>query len=498
MNLRIIIKYMGLILRMEALFMLPPLVLALVKHEDGSAVGFAVTAALLMAVGTVLSRVRQDDSGVYAKEGFVSVALGWILISLFGALPFYISGCIPEFIDCWFETVSGFTTTGASILPAVEGLPYSILYWRSFTHWLGGMGVLVFLMAIVPLSKGKGGGEGFQLMRAESPGPVVGKLTPTLRNTARILYGIYLIMTVVEVLLLLAGGMPLFDSVVNSFATAGTGGFAIKNTSIAAYTSPYLQLVIAVFMMLFGINFSLYYLVLLRRIRDVFRNEELRVYLGIMGGVTLIIFLSIVRRYESIGKALLDSYFQVSSVMTTTGFATTDFDKWPEISRFLLVSIMIFGACAGSTGGGMKISRLIILVKSANREVMRILRPRTVKIIRADSKPVSEETVRNTNAFFVLYFVICLVSMAVVALDDFNQETTVTSVLACVNNIGPGLSLVGPMGNYALFSPLSKLVLSFDMLFGRLEIFPMIMLFTPSVWLKGRHKKNRVRAMQDS
>ncbi len=487
---------MGLILRMESLLMLPPLVIALVKNEASSAVGFALTAAILMLIGAVLALVKQDDSGVYAKEGFVSVALAWVLISIFGGLPFYISGVIPNFIDCFFETVSGFTTTGASILPAVEGLPYSILYWRSFTHWVGGMGVLVFLLAIVPMSKGKGGGEGFQLMRAESPGPIVGKLTPTLRNTARILYGIYFLMTVVEILLLLAGGMPLFDSVVNSFATAGTGGFAIKNASIGAYSSPYLQLVIAFFMMLFGINFSLYYLVLLRRIRDVFRNEELRVYLGIMGTVTLLIFLNIVRTYENIGKALLDSYFQVSSIMTTTGFATADFDKWPEFSRFLLVLIMIFGACAGSTGGGIKISRLIMLVKSGKREIMHIIRPRTVKTLRVDSKPVSEETVRNTNAFFVLYFLICVSSMAAVAIDNFNQETTVTAVLACINNIGPGLSLVGPSGNFAMFSPLSKIVLSLDMLFGRLEIFPMIMLFTPSVWLKGRHKKDRVKIVE--
>lgn len=484
MNFRIIAKYMGNILALEGRFMLPALAIALFGGETRSAIAFAATIAISEILGFILVRIRQDDRGIYAKEGYVAVALGWMFLSFFGALPFVFSGTIPSFVDAWFETVSGFTTTGSSILTAVEWLPQSIKYWRNFTHWLGGMGVLVFLMAVVPLSKGKGGGEGLQLMRAESPGPTVGKLTPTLRSTARILYGIYMAMTIIQIVLLVLGGMPLFDSVLNTFATAGTGGFSITNNSIAAY-SEYCQFIIAVFMMLFGVNFSIYYLILMKNFKLAFSNEELKAYLGIMGGATLIIFLNIVKTYQSSGKALLDSFFQVSSIMTTTGFATANFDLWPELSRFILVAIMICGASAGSTGGGIKVSRVLILIKTAMREVGAIIRPRAVRVVKMDKKPVSEGVIKNTCGYFVLYCLICVISMFLLAMiDGFDSETTFTAVMACINNIGPGLSMVGPIGNFSAFSPICKIILSLDMLFGRLEIFPMMLLFSPSVYKK--------------
>lgn len=400
-------------------------------------------------------------------------------------MPFFISHSIPEFIDCWFETVSGFTTTGASILTEVEHLPMSILFWRSFTHWIGGMGVLVFLLAVIPLAKGNG--DVFYLFRAESPGPRVGKLLPTMRHTARILYLIYIVMTIMEIILLRIGQMPMFDAVTNSLATAGTGGFAIKNISIAAYSS-YSQVVIAIFMMLFGVNFSLFYLLLMRQFKTVFKNEELRMYLGVMAASTLIIFLAIVGSYHNAVTALKDSFFQVSSIMTTTGFATTDFNKWPQIARFLLVILMFFGASAGSTGGGIKMSRVLITLKSLKREIVASIHPRTIKRIMMDGKPVEDSVVKGTNAFLIAYFFISITSMLLISLDNFSMEATITAVIACINNIGPGLDIIGPAGNYHSFSAFSKFVLTIDMLTGRLEIFPMLILFAPSTWnFKLRH-----------
>ena len=484
MNLKAVFIYIGHILRIEGALMLPALVLALANGERNAALGFGAAMAVCLLSGFLLARMKRDGSGLGVREGFVTVSLGWIFLSLAGALPFLISGAIPSVIDSWFETVSGFTTTGASILTEVESLPVSILYWRSFTHWIGGMGVLVFMLAIVPQSRGNG--ETFHLLRAESPGPSVGKLTPTLRHTARILYSIYIAMTLLEIVLLLFGGMPLFDSIVNAFGTAGTGGFAIKNASIAAYGSAYIEAVIGVFMMLFGVNFSIFYLLLLRQFRAVLKNEELRWYLIIMAGATLLIALDILHMYTDVGTAFLDSFFQVSSIMTTTGFATANYDVWPETSRFLLVLLMIFGASAGSTGGGMKISRVLILVKSLRTEATRMIRPRAVRPVRLDGKALDSSIVHGTYAFLVAYLALSLLSMFIVAFDDFSRETTVTSVLACINNIGPGLDLVGPTGNYSQFSWLSKLVLSADMLFGRLEIFPMLMLASRSIWKRKR------------
>ena len=482
MNRRAISIYIGYLLCVEGVFMLPALAIALYNNERSSVKGFAVAIVILLVLATLLINQKRSSAGIYAREGFVTVALGWILISLFGALPFYISRAIPNYLDCWFETVSGFTTTGSSILTDVEALPRGLVYWRSFTHWLGGMGVLVFMLAVAPLAKGSG--ETFHLLRAESPGPSVDKLAPTMRHTTRILYSIYIALTLLQIGLLLLGGMPLFDSVVHTFGTAGTGGFSMKNLSIGAYDSAYLQAVIGVFMALFGVNFSIYYLLLLRQFRAVYRNEELRLYIGILLSATAIIAVDILPRYTElgVGKAILDSFFQVSSIMTTTGYATVNFDLWPQLSRYLLVLLMIVGASAGSTGGGFKVARLLIVWKAVKNQMQIMLRPREIRPVRMDGKPLSETVVRGTYAFAAVYALICLVSMLLLTLDDHNMETTVTAVFACVNNIGPGLGMVGPIGNYAFLSPLSKLVLSFDMLLGRLEIFPMLLLFMPSVW----------------
>ena len=481
MNYRAVLRYMGQVLSIEGLFMLPALLVCLLYGEGGPAKAFLLSILLTLGLGFALSRIPLKDS-IYAREGFVIVALSWVAISLFGALPFWVSREIPRFVDAFFETVSGFTTTGASILTDIEAMSYGMLYWRSFTHWLGGMGVLVFLLAIVPLARGNG--ETLHLLRAESPGPAPGKMTPTIRQTSRALYGIYVAMTAAEIVLLLIGGMPLFDAVVHAFGTAGTGGFSIKGASIAAYDSAYLQLVIATFMALFGVNFNMYYLLLLNNGRSVWKNEELRAYISIMAAATVIIAFNILPGYTSVGRAFLDSFFQVSSIMTTTGYATADFNLWPQLSRLLLVLLMFVGASAGSTGGGIKVSRLLILWKHMMQEMRAMLRPRSVQISRMDGKRLEDSTVRGASAFLVAYCIICCLSMALVSLDNFSLETTVTAVIACINNIGPGLDMVGATGNYSQFSPFVKIVLSLDMLLGRLEIFPMLLLFLPSVWKK--------------
>ncbi len=486
MNFRVIAKYMGKILMFEGAFMAQAIPLAIYYKEYDSLMPFVWAVLACETVGSCLSKVKQDNRGIYAKEGYVSVALGWVILSAFGTIPFILSGEIPSFIDAFFEVVSGFTTTGSSILTDVEAMSNSMLYWRSFTHWVGGMGVLVFMMAIVPMSNTKGGGEGLQLMRAESPGPTVGKMTPTLRETARVLYSIYIGMTVALIIILILTGMPVLDSFLTAYGTAGTGGFGIKADSMAGYS--YLtQFVVAVGMMLFGINFSIYYLVLNKKFGLAAKNEELRGYLGIIAVSTLLIFLNIVSSYENKGIALLDSFFSVSTVITTTGFATANFDLWPELSRFILVAIMISGASAGSTGGGVKVSRLIILLKTIKREISAVIHPNRVKAVMMDGKPVGETVVRNTLAYFAVYWFIAVGSMFMLALiDGFNSETTITAVMACLNNIGPGLNMVGPAGNFSMFSPLSKIILSLDMLIGRLEIWPMMLLFMPSTYKKSK------------
>lgn len=504
MNYRIITKYIGYIMICEGIFMIPALLISAYCRENAAVKAFAVTIIFTVAVGFLLSRMQSLES-IEMSEGFVICALGWIVMSLCGAVPFHISGCIPNFMDCWFETVSGFTTTGSSIIAkspqlpnAVESLPYGLLYWRSFTHWLGGMGVLVFLLAVVPLSRGNG--QPFNLMRAESPGPDVGKMTPKISATGRALYGIYAGMTLVMIVMLIAEGMPVFDSVVNTFATAGTGGFAIKNASIGyeGYTVLQQQ-TIGVWMALFGVNFSVYYLLVTRQFRAAFTNEEFRGYWGILLGTSLLIALNIffsVQDYAgNFVKAWQDSFFSCSSIMTTTGFATANFDKWPEFSRYLIMVLMIIGASAGSTGGGIKVSRLLLLFKYLKREMGSIIRPRRIGVIRMDQRRVSDSVMRGTIAFMVAYCAIVIVSMALVSLDNESQVTTISAVLSCMNNIGPGLDKVGPVGNFSEFSNFSKFVLSMDMLLGRLEIFPILFLLSPAVW---KRKGESYRQIADS
>lgn len=479
MNYRMILRLICYILRVEAVCLLPSLGISFFMGETGAVLGVAVTivAAALLSLTSFL--LPPSDRQIGAREGFLSVALCWVAVSLIGALPFWISGAVPNYIDCLFETVSGFTTTGASILTDIEAMPMGLLYWRSFTHWLGGMGVLVFLLAVMPMGKGKN--SLLHVMRAESPGPQVDKLVPKLQDSAKILYLIYIALTLTQIILLLLGGMPLFDSVTTAFGTAGTGGFGIKADSLMGY-SRYLQGVCTVFMALFGVNFSIFYLLLLRQFMKVLKNQELLLYLGIMAGSILIIAGDILPRYEDFGEALHQAAFQVSSIMTTTGFATADFNQWPALSRTLLVLLMFVGACAGSTGGGIKVARVLLLMKSGRRSVKRMLRPRSVSQVHMDGQTVSEEVIQNTYSYLALYVGIMILSVFLIALDEFSLETNATAVISCLNNIGPGLDMVGPMGSFAPFSWHSKLVLTFDMLAGRLELFPMIMLFTPLAW----------------
>ena len=468
----------GRILLTEAALLMLPMVVAAACGE--AALPFLIPALLLAVIGLALGAKAPKRSSLYARDGFAVVALAWVLMSAFGAMPFVISGDIPNFVDAFFETVSGFTTTGASILTEIEPLGRGVLFWRSFTHWVGGMGVLVFVMAILPMSAGDG--HGMHLMRAEVPGPSVGKLVSRMGDTAKILYGIYLAMTVIEIVLLLLGGMPMFDACIHAFGTAGTGGFSNRNLSVGAYDSAYFDVVIGVFMLLFGVNFNLYYFLLIKRFRDVFHSEELRAYLLIVGAAVAAIVADIIHIYGTVGRSLRYAFFQVASIITTTGFATADFNAWPEFSRAILVILMFVGACAGSTGGGVKVARVVILCKTSLGDMRKMLHPNAVTTVRFEGKPLTDRTIRSVHLFLTVYILIFTVSVLLLSLDRFDLTTTFTAVAACINNIGPGLEVVGPMGNYAQFSPAAKLLLSFDMLVGRLEIFPMLLLFAPSIW----------------
>ena len=480
MNYTMVGFVLGRILLVESALMLLPLAVALLYGE--SAFTFLLPIVLTAAVGAALGLRTPKNTAIYAKDGLVIVALSWLVMSLFGALPFYLSGFFPSYIDCLFETISGFTTTGASILTAVEPLSQGVLFWRSFTHWVGGMGVLVFVMAILPLA----GGRSVHLLRAEVPGPSVGKLVSRLGNTAKILYGIYIVLTLLEVVLLALGGMSLFDSFIHAFGSAGTGGFSNRNLSVGAYDNAYFDVVISVFMLLFGVNFNLYYFLLLRRFREVFSSEELKVYFGIVATAVVAIAINISSYYENFLQCLRYALFQVSSIITTTGFATADFELWPTFSKTILVILMFVGASAGSTGGGIKVARILILVKSSFRDLQRTLHPHAVTTVRFEGKPLDEKTLRGTYVFFSIYMGVFALSILLLSLEHTDLITTFTAVTACINNIGPGLSLVGPMGNYAAFSAPAKLLLSFDMLAGRLELFPVLMLFAPSVWRSDR------------
>ena len=466
----------GRILVTEAALLALPAVTALTYGE--SLRPFLLTALLLVAVGLVMGRKKPARTALYAGDGFAVVALAWLLMSAFGALPFVLSGDIPFYVDAFFETVSGFTTTGASILTEIEPLHRGILFWRSFTHWVGGMGVLVFVMAILPMTDG----HGMHLMRAEVPGPSVGKLVSRMSDTAKILYGIYLVLTVIEIILLMVGGMPLFDSCIHAFGSAGTGGFSNRNLSVGAYDNAYFDVVIGVFMLLFGVNFNLYYFLLIKRFKDVFHSEELRAYLGIVAAAVIAIAADILHIYGSVGKSLCYAFFQVSSIITTTGFATADFNTWPTFSKGILVVLMFIGACAGSTGGGVKVARVVILVKSSLADMRKMLHPNAIATVRFEGKPLTERSVRGVHVFISVYVLVFAVSFLLLTLEGFDLVTTFTALAACINNIGPGLEVVGPMGNYAQFSPWAKLLLSFNMLVGRLEIFPMLLLCAPSIW----------------
>ncbi len=484
MNYRMIGRTTGQILIVEALFMLPCLIYCGVDRELDVAVAFSTTVLILLAAAALLLTLSHGrQKSLMALDGFVAVAVVWIVMSAFGALPFFLSGQIPNYVDALFETVSGFTTTGASILSDVEAMSRGLLYWRSFTHWLGGMGILVFTLAIVPADRGSGGT--LYLLRAESPGPDVGKFTPRLRQTAMILYGIYVLMTVLCFLFLLAGGMPLFDSLCTAFGTAGTGGFGVRNDSLAGY-SPYLQNVCTVFMLLFGVNFNLYYLMLLRQVGAVFRDEELRCYLLYFFGATGLIAWNIRPMMETVGESIHHAAFQVSSIMTTTGYSTVDFDLWPPLSKAVLLVLMILGACAGSTGGGIKTIRLVLLIKGLRSNIRQLLRPRNVELVHVNGQVVDERVMRGVNSYMAAYWILVFSSIILVSIDEFSVESNISAVLACFNNIGPGFGAVGPMSNFSAFSAFSKLILTVDMLLGRLEIFPLLAVFSSRSW--NRHK----------
>ena len=490
MNKRVIVYVLGAVLLIEATLMLLPLLVAVIYREKNGwyflwvLLGAAVLGALALGLG------GRKRSAMYAKEGLIAVALSWIVLSLVGALPFTLSGQIPFYLDAVFEMISGFTTTGSSILPAVESLDRCMLFWRSLSHWIGGMGILVFMLAIVRMD----GGQAIHLLRAESPGPTVSKMVPRMVDSSKILYGIYFGLTVVQIILYLAGGDPLFDSLCNAFGTAGTGGFSNKALSVGAYNSPYFEIVIGVFMLLFGINFNLYYFLLLRHFREAFASEEMHVYLGIVAFSTLTITANIASMYDSVGTALRTAFFQVSSIVTTTGYATADFNLWPTYSRIVIVILTFVGACAGSTAGGLKVSRVIILFKAARQDLNKMLHSHAVTTVRFEGKPLDEKTLRGVHNYFNIYMLLLTLSVLLLSLDGFDLVTTFTSVATCLNNVGPGLEMVGPMGSFADFSAPAKLLLAFDMLAGRLELYPMLALFAPRLWRKRINAMHEARA----
>ena len=481
MNKKMIRYIVGSIIMLEAALLLLPILTAIVYGEWNTLRVFAGSALFCIVTGALLRGKKPENTTIFSVEGYVSVALCWVALSICGAIPLCVSGVLQNPFDAFFEIVSGFTTTGSSVMQSVEGAPRAILMWRSFSHWVGGMGVLVFVLAILPLA---GGGYSMYLMRAESPGPSVGKLTPKVKNTAKILYLIYLVMTVLQMILLLIGGMPLFDSLATSFGTAGTGGFGIWNDSIAHYNSYYLQGVITVFMILFGVNFNVYYLLSIRKWKEALQCDEARVYFGIIACSILVITINIRAMFPTLFDAFHHAAFQVGTIITTTGFSTVDFDQWPELSKTILVGLMLVGACAGSTGGGMKVSRLIIWFKETRKEIASLLHPRSVKVLKTEGKVIEPSVVSSVNAYFITYFFLYAASVLIVSLDNFDFTSNFTAVAATLNNIGPGLGAVGPTCNFGGFSILSKLVLMFDMLAGRLELFPMLLLFSPSTWKK--------------
>lgn len=477
MNRKMVFNMIGRISRVESIFLLLPAVVSLIYREK-CFWDFIIVSAGAFTVGTLLKFIfKPQDHTIYAKEGFAIVATAWIYISAVGALPFFLSGEIPFFTDAFFETVSGFTTTGASVVDNVEQLSRGILFWRSFTHWIGGMGVLVFIMAVVPNVSDRS----IHIMRAEIPGPVVGKILPRAKDTAKTLYIIYIFMTVLQIILLLCGGMPLFDSVVHTFGTAGTGGFGIKIDSVASY-SPYIQWVIIVFMFLFGVNFNLYYLLLIKRFKAAASSGEFWCYFGVFATASAAIAINIRGLYANISEAIRASVFQVSSIITTTGYSTADFNKWPEFSKAILLVLMLIGACAGSTAGGLKIARVVMFFKMIAREIRRMLHPRSVSAVRSDGKRVDEITLSSTGIYFAFYAICLTAIFLIISFQGFDFETNISAAVSCFNNVGPGFGMVGPAASYSCYNNVSKLALSAAMLMGRLEIFPMLLVFLPTTW----------------
>lgn len=477
MNTKIVRYILCRMLGVEAALLLVPVLVAVIYQEKCGIV-FLIPIVILCLLFWVAGRKRPEHGQIYGKEGMVIVALAWILWSLFGAMPFTLSGYIPSYVDAFFETVSGFTTTGSSIIPDVEVLPHCLLFWRSFTHWIGGMGVLVFVLVVTSLDRK----NSMHLMRAEVPGPEKDKLVPKAMSTARILYGMYLILTVIEMVFLVIGGMNLFDSMIFSFGSAGTGGFSNYADSVAHFNSAYIDGVITVFCALFGVNFALFYFMILGDFKSILKNEELRTYILLIAGATAAIMLNIHSLYPTIGKSFRYAVFQVVTVITTTGYATADFAQWPMFSKAVLMMLMVIGACASSTGGGIKVSRLLVGMKCVKREIVQLAHPKSVGIIRIGGKKVSSDVLRTIYIYFIAYVGILIGSVVLVSLDNFDFETTFSAVLTTLGNVGPGMAQVGPMGNFAEFSPLSKLILCFDMLAGRLEIFPFLVLFTAPAW----------------
>lgn len=478
MNKNMVIRILGVVMGLEAALLMIPFVIGLI-YKESSTIHFLYSAIVCIILYLVLSNVKVKKRTIYAKEGFVITSLAWILMSLLGALPLYTSGSIPSYIDALFEIVSGFTTTGSSILTSIEDLPRCMIFWRSFTHWIGGMGVLVFILSVVKL---QGDDHNMHLMRAESPGPIVGKLVPKIRNTASLLYGIYTFMTVLLILLLALTGMPLFDAICNAFGTAGTGGFGILNSGIGQYNNVVWEVIITIFMFLFGVNFNMYFFLLMGDFKGMFKCEEVKWYVAITFTFITLITLNLWPFYGNIFEALRHSSFQVSSIITTTGFASTDFNLWPQFSKTLLYILMFVGACAGSTGGGVKISRWMIIIKKLRNTITKVLHPRSVKIVTLEGKAVEEDVINEVFVFFLLFMLVFFVSFILVSLDGFDFESTISAVSACLGNVGPGFGMVGPLGNFSEFSNLSKIVLSLAMLFGRLEIFPMLITLTPKTY----------------
>ena len=491
MNIAIVLYTLGSVMEITGGLLLLPVIVALIYHESTLGV-FLLTAAGSFAAGWLLRLRRPNNTVFYLKEGFVTTALSWVVISFIGCLPFYFTGVIPSFTNALFETVSGFTTTGASILYDVEVLPVSCLFWRSFSHWIGGMGVLVFLLAIIPIS----GGSQMNLMKAESPGPSVGKFVPKVMATARILYLIYFVMSLVELVFLLIGRMPFLEALMITFGTAGTGGFGVRNSSIGGY-SAYIQWVVAIFMLLFGMNFNFYYFILLKRAKAAFKMEEIRAYLAMVAAACVMIFINLQHQMQGMEGILRHTFFQVASLTTSTGFATVDFDRWPGFSKMVLIFLMFVGACAGSTGGGLKVQRILILMKSFTRQMRIFVHPRSVRRIKYDGKSISDEMASSVQTYLIAFLIVFGVSLMLISIEGKDAVTNFTSVLTTINNMGPGLNLVGPSKNFEHMSILSKYVLMFDMLAGRLELYPLLMLMNPLLWKETAQKQARIRRRFD-